>query len=104
MRAEAADPSPADPADAVVVVVWSVVSWAWACSSVAWASVMAAWRGVWSMVASCWPGVTVSPTLTLTPVTVPLTGNAAVTWVTRLTVPVSVRVWDTEPLVAVARR
>ena len=40
----------------------------------------------------------------MTPVTVPLTGNAAVTCETRLTVPVIVRVWETEPLVAVARR
>ena len=97
---------PEDPEDPVelVVVVWSVVSCAWAWSNVAWASVTAAWRGVWSIVASCWPGVTVSPTLTRTPVTVPLTGNAAVTCETRFTVPVMVSVWDTEPFDAVATR
>ncbi len=81
-----------------------MVSCAWAWSNVAWASVTAAWRGVWSIVASCWPGVTVSPTLTRTPVTVPLTGNAAVTCETRFTVPVMVSVWDTEPFDAVATR
>lgn len=64
----------------------------------------AACSGVWSMVASCCPGVTVSPTLTLTAVTVPLTGNAAVTWETRFTVPVRVSVWATDPFVAVASR
>ena len=45
-----------------------------------------------------------SPTLTRTPVTVPLTGKAAVTCDTRLTVPVSVSVCDTDPLPAVASR
>jgi hypothetical protein len=42
--------------------------------------------------------------LTRTPVTVPPTGKAAVTWETRFTVPVIVSVWDTEPVDAVARR
>ena len=101
------DPEPAEDAEdpvELVVVVWSVVSCAWAWSSAASASVTAAWRGVWSMVASCWPGVTVSPTLTGTPVTVPLTGNAAVTCETRFTVPVMVSVCDTEPFDAVATR
>jgi hypothetical protein len=56
------------------------------------------------MAASCWPGVTVSPTLTRTPLTVPLTGNAAVTCETRFTVPVMVSVWATEPFDAVATR
>jgi hypothetical protein len=42
--------------------------------------------------------------MTLTPVTVPATGNAAVTWVTRFTVPVRVSVCATDPFVAVANR
>ena len=99
---------PVDPVELaaveLVVSASSEVSWACACSNVAWASVTAAWSGVWSMVASCWPGVTVSPTLTRTPVTVPLTGKAAVTCDTRLTVPVRVSVCDTDPLPAVASR
>ena len=101
------DPAPVAaplPVAAEVVVVWSVVSWACAWSREACASVSAACNGVWSMVASCCPGVTVSPTLTRTPVTVPLTGNAAATWDTRLTVPVMVRVWATEPVDAAASR
>ena len=36
--------------------------------------------------------------------TVPLTGKAAVTCETRFTLPVSVRVCDTDPLVTVATR
>jgi hypothetical protein len=108
VREEAPDPAvvpdPPDALDAVVVADSSVVSCACAWSNAARASVTAACNGVWSRVASCWPGVTVSPTLTRTPVTVPLTGKAAVTWETRLTVPVSVSVCDTDPLVTVASR
>jgi hypothetical protein len=103
---EAPEPvvEPEPPDEVVVVDASSAVSWAWACNNAAWASVTAACSGVWSIVASCWPGVTVSPTLTETPVTVPLTGKAAVTWDTRLTVPVRVRVWETDPVVALASR
>jgi hypothetical protein len=104
-RAEEPDaPEPDELDDEVVVVDSSDVSCACDWSRAAWASVTAACSGVWSIVASCWPGLMVSPTLTDTPVTVPLTGKAAVTWDTRLTVPVSVSVCETEPLVAAARR
>jgi hypothetical protein len=106
-RADAPDaPDPVEPVALVELddSAWSDVSWACAWSKVAWASVTAACSGVWSIVASCWPGVTVSPTLTRTPVTVPFTGKAVVTCETRLTVPVRVSVWETDPLPAVASR
>ncbi|OPZ48438.1 MAG: hypothetical protein BWY91_03195 [bacterium ADurb.BinA028] len=52
-----------------------------------------------SSVASAWPAVTMSPTATDTPVTVPATGKCAVIWLTRVTDPVRVRVCSIDPVV-----
>ena len=54
--------------------------------------------------ASTWPATTRVPTPTGTQATVPATGKETVTRFTADTVPTSVSVWSTEPMLAVASR
>jgi hypothetical protein len=87
-----------------VVVVWSDSSVALAFVREALAAVTALRSGAGSRLARAWPAVTVSPTDTETPETVPVTGKAWLTWLTRWTEPVRLRYCATDPMVAVLVR
>jgi hypothetical protein len=76
------------PVPVVVLVVAAVLLWsdsrvAWALASDAVAEVSDLRSGAGSRVASAWPAVTVSPTETVTPETVPATAKVWLTWLTR---------------------
>jgi hypothetical protein len=93
-----------DVADVADVEALSVSSVAFALSSDAVAATTASCSGAVSMVASCWPLVTVAPTCALTVVTMPLTGNETFVWSTFCTVPVTVSSCSTSPVVTTAVR
>ena len=69
----------------------------------AWARAALASRTAWSSavvlrVARVCPALTVSPRATSTEAMAPLTGNAAVTWLSRVAVPVKGSRWSIDPL------
>ena len=65
------------------------------------ASVTASFNSPVSIVARMSPALTVSPTFTVTEVTVPSAGNDTSAFFTRARVPVPASVWLTDPVVAV---
>jgi hypothetical protein len=89
---------------AVVVVLWSDSRVALALARDALAEVSALRSGAGSRVASTWPAVTVSPTETDTPETVPAAAKLWLTWLTRWADPVRLRRCSTDPVVTVVVR
>lgn len=85
-------------------VCWSVWYWAIAAVYVALSARTAFCSGVALIDANASPAVTVSPALTLTPVTVPLVGKLTLACVTWWTVPDSDSTWVTVPAAAVTVR
>jgi len=91
----------------VVLAVWlasSVARVCWSTATAAASEVTCCRSAVVLRVAIVWPAVTLSPTWTLTALTVPAIGKDAVAWLTGLSVPTEVRAWLTVAVVTSARR
>jgi hypothetical protein len=91
----------------VVLAVWlasSVARVCWSTATAAASEVTCCCSAVVLRVAIVWPAVTLSPTWTLTALTVPAIGKDAVAWLTGLSVPTEVRAWLTVAVVTSARR